>query len=142
MKFFTPRRLLMFTTLAVVMSMVVANSAFAQVDGFAKVQSNISKDIAILPKLISVIAYVIAAFFAATGLLKLRDWIMDSNKNSLNPALFRLAVASLLIALPHVSMVINTVLFGSKSSGETIGVNSSNGIKMHSLNAFPSSGSQ
>ncbi len=98
-----------------------AQDALAQsaATDLAGVQRNIAKDAVYIPRLIAVLAYVIATFFAVTGLFKFKDWIEDSSKNSLNPAIFRLVVAALLIAFPHVWVVINTSLFGTGSGGAT-----------------------
>ena len=113
-----------------------AQAAGETAGGFGKVQQNISTNIVEIPKFITVVAYVIAAFFAATGLVKLKDWINDNEKNPINPALFRLVVASLLIVFPHMLVIVNSTLFGSKG-GQTATVTTADAVKAPSLNAFP-----
>jgi hypothetical protein len=115
-----PRLVFMITlgTLSAVIFSTIAHDVFAATaNDLGQVQKNIAKDAALIPRLIAVLAYVIATFFAITGLFKFKEWIEDSTKNSLNPAIFRLVVAALLIALPHVWVVVNTSLFGSKNGG-------------------------
>ena len=125
-------------TAVVVLVSVSGNTALAQ--GLGDSQRHISGDIAVIPKVIATIAYVIAAFFAATGLIKLKDWINDGDKNPINGALFRLVVASLLIVFPHVLVIINTTLFGSQENGDTMGVTAADAVKMQQMDPFKRSG--
>jgi hypothetical protein len=78
---------------------------------FHDTQYNIVKNAYQIPKFVAVLAYVCGTFFAATGLLKLKDWINDGDRNPLNPALFRLITAALLIAFPHILLVVTSVFF-------------------------------
>lgn len=93
------------------------SEAFAQAENFGAVQKNIGKDITKLPPMISVISYAIGVFFAADGLLKLKAWMEESDKNSLNSAIFRLAVSAMMIYLPHAIIIANTTLFGENAGG-------------------------
>lgn len=85
---------------------------------FRSTQYHVVKNIYEIPKFIAVLAYVAGAFFAASGLIKLKDWINDADRNPLNPALFRLVTAALLVAFPHILLVATSSFFayGSGSS--------------------------
>lgn len=91
--------------------------ALAQHTEFGHVQQGVGRDLIQLPKLFAIASYVIGAFFAADGLLKLKAWMEESEKNSLNAALFRLAVSAMLIYLPHAIVIANTTLFGEGAGG-------------------------
>lgn len=121
---------------AVAFIFMATPEAFAAVSkaGFRGTQERIAEQIVSVPIFIAVIAYVIAAFFAATGLVKLKDWISEPEKNPLNAAMFRLIVSSLLIVLPHVLIIINTTLFGLQSNGSTRDSNIN--VRMQSMTAF------
>lgn len=118
---------------AVTSILIGADPASAQSMGMGSVSKNIAVNIAVLPKLIAVIAYVIAAFFAATGLLKLKDWMTAPEKNPLQAALFRIIVAALLLVFPHVWIIVNTTFFGGTSTGTQ---SSDKKVMMQSLRAF------
>lgn len=124
--------------------MLFCAEAFAQTGtpSLSGTQQNIASNIVSVPRFVAVLAYVIGTFFVATGLVKLKDWINDSNKNSLNPAIFRIVVASLLYVFPHVLVMINTSLFGSQKGGSTQNVTEDDCVLMRSLNAFQSSNQQ
>jgi len=98
---------------AALMVLAMPHDALAVAKGFGEVQQNIGKNITQIPPAIAMLSYVCGAFFAANGLLKLRDWMKDSDRNTLNAGLFRLVVASLLIYLPYGIVVANNTLFGS-----------------------------
>lgn len=102
---------------------------------FSNVQYNVAKNSLNFPKLVAVFAYVIGAFFAATGLIKIKDWINDSDRNPLNPALVRLVTAALLIAFPHV-MFIATGTFFTHGTGNNTSVEVDVSTKMGQLSAF------
>lgn len=112
------RSLLVKTSLlALVLVIGGGTEAFAQHTEFGQVQQGIGQNIIKLPKLFAVTSYVIGAFFAADGLLKLKAWMEESDKNSLNAAIFRLAVSAMLIYLPHAIIIANTTLFGDGAGG-------------------------
>lgn len=84
---------------------------------FQDVQKSIGKDVGQLPKFMAIASYAFGAFFAANGLLRLRAWIGDSDRNTLNAAMFRIFIAALLISLPHIFVLANNTLFGSGAGG-------------------------
>jgi hypothetical protein len=113
--------------------------AFAQVATLSDAQVQVAQQLDYIPKLISFIAYAIAAFFAASGLLKLKDWINEPEKNPLNAVLFRLVVASLLLCLPKAIYIIDGSIFGSQgANGNCPGCPQDSNVQvpMQSLNTF------
>lgn len=97
---------------------MVAQDAMAQ-NAAVRVQNNIARNLAIIPKFVAVLGYVLGVFLTAAGLLKLKDHIMDSSRNPLNPALFRILVGTLLIYFMHVTIVFNASMFaeGNNNTG-------------------------
>ena len=97
---------------------LTAHDALAQ-SAAQRVQENIARNVAIIPKFIAVLGYVLGVFLTAAGLLKLKDHIMDGSRNPLNPALFRLVVGTLLIYFMHVAIVVNSTMFaeGNNNTG-------------------------
>jgi hypothetical protein len=110
------------------------HEAFAQVTSFSGTQQQISKEIAYIPRLIAVIAYVGGTFFGATGLLKLKDWIHEPDKNPIIGVVIRMSVAAMLIVFPHVLVIVNSTLFGSQDNGSTQAVKIK--VPMQSLSSF------
>jgi hypothetical protein len=106
-------------------------TAHAQVTSLSGAQTQIAGQIVYIPKLVAVFAYVIGTYFAADGLLKLKNWMSEPEKNPLNAAIFRLVVASLLIALPKVISISNATIFGGSNGAPT-----SAKVPMQNLNAF------
>ncbi len=96
------------------------SDAFAQATQFGDVQKNIGKNITQIPPLFAVASYAIGAFFAGDGLLKLKAWMEDSGRNSINSAIFRLAVSAMMIYLPHAIIIANTTLFGDGAGGSNL----------------------
>lgn len=93
--------------------------AFAQATDFAGAQTSIVENITKVPPAIAVFCYVIGVYFAADGLLKMKAWIEDSERNTINAAIFRLVVSALLIYLPHGFILVNNTILGTgSSSGE------------------------
>lgn len=119
--------------LAVVVLAMGCDDAFAQAKTFTEVQKNIGNDISRFPRVVAMLSYVGGAFFAASGLLRLKDWMSDSERNSLNTAMFRLVVASLLIYLPHAIVMANNTLFGD---GKTNATTSGTKIKPPQITSF------
>lgn len=102
--------------LLVTATLLVSGMDAALAQDFGKAQQEIGKNLAQIPPAVAVFAYVMGAFFTVSGLLKLKAWIGDSDRNTLNAALFRLVVASLLIYLPYGIMVMNKTMFGDSAS--------------------------
>lgn len=102
---------------------------------FHQAQYNLSKQSLNIPKLVTVLAYIGGTFFAATGLLRLKDWINDSDRNPLLPALFRLITAALMIAFPHI-LLVTTATFFSYGSGSNASVEVNVSTKMGKLSPF------
>lgn len=123
---------LVLTILAIVV--MSTGNCLAAFSGLGEVQQNISSNIAVVPKGIGVLAYVIAAFFTATGIVKLKDWVTDSEKNPINGAVFRLVVAALLVSMPYVIVVVTNSMFGKND--RMASVTSSDAVEVHSFNAF------
>lgn len=106
-----------YAALTVSMVMLMGDAALAQVaSDFGGVQTKVGDEIAKVPRLFAVVSYVVGAFFAADGLLKMKAWLEDSDKNPLNAVIFRLAVSALLIYLPYGIIMVNTTIFGSDAS--------------------------
>ncbi len=103
---------------------------------FRNVQYNISQNVYQVPKLVAIMAYICGVFFAATGLLRLKDWINDSSRNPLNPALFRLATAALMIAFPHILLVATSTFFAYGGQGNSASVKVNIKTKMGKLSPF------
>ena len=101
---------------ALVLTICATHGAFAQVSTFSGAQGQIAKEISIIPKLTAVFAYVIGTFFAATGLVKLKDWMHEPDKNPINAVIIRMIVAVLLISLPHVLILANNSIFASEKT--------------------------
>lgn len=121
----------LFLILTVMIMMLVTGTASAQMaKGVSDVSRNVSDNVRPLPRLVAIIAYVLGAAFAAHGLLKLRDWTNDSQRNSLKPALFRFVIAALLVWLPYSFVIINNSLFGQGEGGVQVS------IPAPKLNAF------
>lgn len=80
----------------------VTTDAWATASGLSDVTKNLGTNVRNSVPLIPMMSYVAGVFFAATGLLKLKDWVADGERNSITPALVRLIVAVFLILLPHV----------------------------------------
>lgn len=102
---------------------------------FRNTQYNISKNVYQVPKFVAVLAYICGVFFAATGLMRLKDWINDSSRNPLNPAIFRLMTAALMIAFPHI-LLLATSTFFLYGSGNTASVEVNVKTKMGKLSPF------
>jgi hypothetical protein len=81
-------------------------------NNFREAQFKMVDSVVSVPKVIVVLAYICGTFFAASGLMKLKDWVNDGERNPLNPALFRLLTAALLVSFPHVLLVVTGSLFG------------------------------
>jgi intracellular multiplication protein IcmD len=84
-------------------------------------QYSMSKSIYRVPKFVAILSYACGVFFAASGLVKLKDWINDADRNPLNPAIFRLVTAALMIAFPHV-LLVATASFFAHGSGANASV--------------------
>lgn len=54
-----------------------------------------------VPRFLAVIAYVIGTFFAARGLLALKNHIVDSSKNPITEFIAYAGISAMLIALPY-----------------------------------------
>lgn len=109
----TRSALLLLALLAVAMA---PGLALAQ-DGAKETIDNVGVNIRGIPRLIALLSYICGAFFAASGLLKLKDWINEGDKAGLNPALFRLVLSALLIVLPHAIVLATSVFFDQNESG-------------------------
>jgi len=105
--------LLLLALLAVAMT---PGLALAQ-DGAQETILNVGNNIKGIPKVVALLSYIIGTFFAASGLLKLKDWINEGDKAGLNPALFRLVLSALLILLPYMVGLANSVFFGKNEGG-------------------------
>lgn len=100
------------TALLVGMMAVVSTAAMAQQAGLAHTTQNIALNVRTSVPFIPMLSYVVGVFFAAAGLLKLKDWVNDGERNSIVPAIGRLMIASALIILPHVIRMTNGTFFG------------------------------
>jgi uncharacterized membrane protein YdjX (TVP38/TMEM64 family) len=89
-----------------------------------------------IPKLVARICWVAGTFFAASGLLKMKDWIVDSERNTFNAFLFRLIVAALLILLPYILMLTTGTFFGRADGRMDVVI----GINPGQLTAFQKAG--
>lgn len=87
-----------------------ATDAFAN-GGLATTTKNIGNNVRGSVPLIPMLSYVAGVFFTASGLLKLKDWVNDGERNPLTPALTRLVVATFLIMLPHMIRLTTGTLF-------------------------------
>lgn len=95
---------------ALVGATLVTSDAFAN-GGFAETTKNVGTNVRKSVPLIPMISYVCGVFFTASGLLKLKDWINDGDRNPITPALTRLVVATFLILLPHMIRLTTGTLF-------------------------------
>ena len=118
----TIKKMFLITAL-VMIALLVGSHAFAQglpqtiqAENFGDVEKNLSRNGSTIAKLIAVLAYVGGTFFAASGLLKLKDWINNGDKSPMMHALMRLIVATLLILLPY-SLKIATGTFFKRDDG-------------------------
>jgi hypothetical protein len=100
---------------------VAADMAMAQGNPggatFRGMTANVGENFAGAARIIPMLCYVIGVFFAASGLLKLKDWINEGDKIGILPALMRLIVSALLITLPHILVITTGTLFGNQSDG-------------------------
>lgn len=78
-----------------------AGDAAATNIGLSDVTKNVGNNVRQSVPLVPMLSYVIGVFFTASGLLKLKDWVNDGERNSITPALMRLVVATFMIILPH-----------------------------------------
>lgn len=92
--------------------------------------SNVANNVGRVPKAVSIIAYASGTFFTASGLLKLKDWISDNERNPINPALFRLGAGAFMIFLPWALVIATASVYGYDGSGSlrTTNVNSAPGF--------------
>ncbi len=102
---------------------------------FHKAQYNASLNALNVPKFVSVLAYVGGTFFCAIGLVRLKDWMQDSAKNPITPALFSLVAGALMIAFPHV-LYITTSTFFAYGTGSAASVQVNVKTKMGNLSPF------
>jgi len=93
--------------------MLMALPAYAQGTGLSDATKNVGTNLHGSVKLIPMLSYVAGTFFTASGLLKLKDWINDGDRNPIVPAIARLVVAAFLILLPHMMRVSVGTLFGN-----------------------------
>ncbi len=100
--------------------------------GLRNTQYKVQQGVRNVPQMAAVLAYVAGAFFAATGLVRLKDWINDADRNPLMPAMFRLLTAALLIAFPHILLVVTSTFFAY--NGDSVMVNVT--TKMGKLDSF------
>lgn len=92
--------------------MLCSTQAFAQAaTDFKGVQKNIGRNLINLPRFIALLSYVAGTFFTISGLLKMKDWMKDSERNPFNGWVIRLVVATLLILLPYSLNLVNLTLF-------------------------------
>lgn len=97
-----------------VVFMAMADAAFAQGGAtFGGVVKNVAGNVDRSVPGIAMLSYVIGVFFAASGLLKLKDWINEGDKVGILPALMRLSASALLILLPHMMVISTGTIFGS-----------------------------
>lgn len=97
---------------------LLAGDALAQTNTqFKDTQESVANDVGLFPKFMSTVSYVVGVYFAADGLLKLKAWMEDSQKNSITHAIFRLSVAGLMVWLPHGMFLANATLFGEGAGG-------------------------
>ncbi len=91
-----------------------AENAFGAAAGpsLGQATKNISVNVAGGVKIVPMLSYVIGTFFALSGLLKLKDWVNDGERNPLGPVIIRLLVATLLILLPHMMRITSGTFFG------------------------------
>jgi hypothetical protein len=118
--------------LLVAVLVICCGQAYAQVTSLAGTQRQVAEQISWLPPAVAVLAYVIGTFFAATGLIKLKDWMSEPEKNPLQGVIIRLVVASLLIALPKILYLSNGTLFGQEANTGPTYVH----VPMQNLKAF------
>jgi hypothetical protein len=88
-----------------------------QAADFDDVQYNLKVGAAGLPRLIALFAYGAGAFFAISGLLKMKDWMDDPTRTTVREFLLRFIVAALLVYMPHVYTVTTGALFGTNAKG-------------------------
>lgn len=126
---------LVLALLALAAFMVLGNSeALAQSKQISDVSRNVGNNLVVIPRFVVLLAYVGGTFFAITGLLKLKDWIIDGSKTPLMSVIIRLSVAALMIYFPYLLIVINTTLFGSAGNGGTQDVNVK--VRQQTMEAF------
>lgn len=100
---------------------LVAVALFLPTAAFAvdlKQQSTqLGTQVAIIPRLIALGAYVIGAFFAVRALFALKGFIEDPDDNPITKVLGFAAVSALLILLPYIIEVMtNTIKAGSEGT--------------------------
>ena len=99
------------------LTMVFPMDAFAQSNVSAEqITQNLGKNIATVPKLIALAAYVIGAFFAVRALFALKGFIEAPDDNPVTKVLGFAAVAALLIMLPFTISVMTNALMGNKNT--------------------------
>jgi hypothetical protein len=113
-------------------SLLIAMPEIVLANGARQVATNVGENVANLPRVVAVIAYVLGTFFAVSGLLKLKDWLNEGDKAGINPALFRLVTAGLLIAFPHTMRVVAGTWFGRADGKTSVNVD----VPRPKLNAF------
>ena len=98
---------------------LVPNLAWAQqeAEGFSDVTANVSWNIRKSVPLLPMVSYVLGVFFTAAGLFRLRDWVIDGDKNPLTPVIIHLLVAVFLIMLPHTIRMVTGTFF-NRGGGE------------------------
>lgn len=108
-----------FTAVLLAVSLMATN-AFATDPGLSDVTKNVGRNVLKSVPLIPMVSYVCGVFFTASGLLKLKDWVNDGERNSIIPAIMRLVVAAFLIILPHMIRMVTGTLFGRKQADGTV----------------------
>lgn len=74
----------------------------------------LSKQVVQIPKLISVVAYVLGTAFAVKGLFALRGFIENSDENPLTAVISPLVISALLIFLPYMIVMVMETIAGAR----------------------------
>lgn len=97
-------------------SLLVSNSAFAGGSGFQDISDNIMKSVSDIPKLLSVMSYLVGLGLAIAGVLKLKAHV-DNPQTPLKEGVIRLGAGGALFALPAVIEAVSS----SIGTGTSIG---------------------
>lgn len=89
------------TTLMLAVAMPWAD-AFASATTVGTQAKQIAGQVAVMPRFIAVICYVIGVFFSVRGLLALKGFIEKSDDTPITKPLALASVGALLIALPYI----------------------------------------
>ncbi len=126
----------LFQALFVYAALTPLSAAYAQTVGATI--TNGMKGISTVPPLINYVSYIAGVVVAVTGLLKLKDHAVASDRTPMSHGLWRLAAAGLLISLPSAARILlNTLktntLYGTTQSATSVALSTSSTLSLDQM---------